>query len=141
MRARHTAALVLVLLGVTCVAVPTVGLPADSATQAEDNSSDGLGAQITSFTQSTAVDASSSVESGMWRTRLNASDDPATELADRATRLEQRLQRLENRTAELSTNGPKSRTCAPQSRAHRGTRTGTVSTSAHWNDSAPMPRT
>lgn len=100
MRARQIAVIVaLVTLGIAGVAVPTV---ADMAAQPQEET-DGLGAEMTSFAQSTAADTSSSVDQGMWEAALNQSDKPEEELENRATELEQRLDRLQNRSQELST--------------------------------------
>lgn len=99
MRARQIAVVVaLVTFGIAGVAVPAV---ADIATQTQEET-DGLGAEMTSFAQSTAADTSSSVDQGMWEVALNQSDRPEEELENRVTELEQRLVRLQNRSQELS---------------------------------------
>lgn len=104
MRGRQFAVVVALLaLGVAGVAVPAVGL--DLAAQAQETEAEGLGTQMTSFAQSTAVDASSSVDTGMWEVRINQSDSPnrsSVAIQERTTTLEQRLATLENRTEQLS---------------------------------------
>lgn len=103
----------LVALGLA-VAVPAVafGDVGSTAVQAEptDNESK-LGIAITSFAQSTAVDAQSSAEQGLWQVQANATfeqnatgNETEELISDRAAELERRLQTLQNRTDRLERN-------------------------------------
>jgi hypothetical protein len=64
----------------------------------------GLGASISGFMQSTAVDADESVESGMWEQRFETETAPDRAVERRAAALRDRLTALEERSAELETS-------------------------------------
>jgi len=96
-----------VMFGVVALAVPTVGLSTDFVTEtgqeADTDTEEGLGTQVSSFAQASATDTRSSVDSGMWQTGLNESN-PAPDVQQRADQLEQRLEQLENRVDQLEEN-------------------------------------
>jgi len=92
-----------VLLVVCAVVGAVVGLPAvaaqETATPTETNESDGdgLGTQLTAFTQSSSAAANDSVENGMWRAGFEQSNasERARLVTDRTGGLEARLERLQ----------------------------------------------
>jgi hypothetical protein len=108
-----TALGVLVVLGLA-VAVPAVAVADFGSTAVQEEQTDNesqLGVAVTSFAQSTAVDAQGSAEQGLWQAQANATfERNATEnetnelISDRATELEQRLQALQKRSDRLTQN-------------------------------------
>jgi len=102
--------LALVVCSAALVAVPVMGLGGTVPAQTENTTNDtngGFGQQISSFMQASAVDANTTVESGMWQASVNqtvdASGDPGPKVASRTARLERKLQRLQERTGQLQT--------------------------------------
>lgn len=92
-----------VLVVVCAVVGAAVGLPAvaaqETATPTETNESDGdgLGTQLTAFTQSSSAAANDSVENGMWQAGFEQSNasERARLVTDRTGGLEARLERLQ----------------------------------------------
>jgi hypothetical protein len=104
----------LVLALVACVAmlvaVPVVGVGVDggqspqvenNTTSSANETNDSFGGQISAFMQASAVDANTTVESGMFDAAVNTSQSPEREVTARAGRLERELQRLEDKAARL----------------------------------------
>lgn len=109
MRARQvTVVSLLVIAGIFALAVPAVGVPVemidDSTQENETESGEGLGTQLSSFAQSSAADARSEAESGMWEASVNTSANPEADIHSRADDLEARLSDLEQRSAHLQAN-------------------------------------
>lgn len=74
-----------------------------SETVAESNESDEqFGHEVTSFAQSSAVEAERAVEGGMWNAAINVSDLPEDAVRDRTQVLENRLVQLEERRTGLA---------------------------------------
>ena len=74
-----------------------------SETVAESNESDEqFGHEVTSFAQSSAVEAERAVEGGMWNAAINVSDLPEDAVRDRTQMLEDRLVQLEERRTGLA---------------------------------------
>jgi hypothetical protein len=100
--------LALVVCSAVLVAVPVMGLggtvPAQTGNTTNDTTGN-FGQQISSFMQASAVDANTTVESGMWQASVNqtvdASGDPGPKVASRTAHLERTLQRLQERTERL----------------------------------------
>lgn len=101
---------VLLLVGVGGAAVPgaghpatslEAGAPADQGTTASNNTT--MGAQISSFMQTSAAETEGGVESGMWQAKFeNAPSGQRDALVTkRVDSLEKRLQKLEARRAAL----------------------------------------
>lgn len=90
---------VVLAVGTGLIAGTAVGL---SATQ---ESSEGMGVQVSSFAQATAADANSSVDAGMWEAELNQSSNPNATVEERIDELQKRLSKLRNRSAEVDGNG------------------------------------
>lgn len=93
-----------VVLGVVLVAV-AAGLSGGAVAQPGDGGADdngSFGAQVATFMQSTASEANSTVEQGMWRESVDDGDDPDAATRARARRLEKQIATLENRTDRLS---------------------------------------
>lgn len=92
-------------------AMPVVGsgVAGSQVTQVENNTTSedtsaqngSFGEQLSAFMQSSAVDANTTVESGMWNAGVNASATPAQEVTNRTTQLEREQQRLERKVAQL----------------------------------------
>lgn len=105
MMARQVSALLLVVCAAALVAVPAVGIGAESAPQVDNNTTDEangtFGQQVSTFMQTSAVDANASVDSGMWSAAVADSETPETEVTSRAATLEKRLDRLERKAAQL----------------------------------------
>jgi hypothetical protein len=104
----------LVLALVACVAmlvaVPVVGVGVDggqspqvenNTTSSANETNDSFGGQVSAFMQASAVDANTTVESGMFDAAVNTSQSPEREVTSRAGRLERELQRLEDKAARL----------------------------------------
>lgn len=104
----------LVLVLAACVAmlvaVPVVGIGADggAATQVDNNTTnettdanESFGGQVSAFMQTSAVDANTTVEDGMFNAAVNTSESPEKEVTSRADRLERQRQRLEQKAARL----------------------------------------
>lgn len=72
------------------------------ATNGDDETS--VGAQVSSFMQSTAADANSSVDNGMWSAAVDTSEAPGQAVSKRAKQLQDRLRALENRSEALAAN-------------------------------------
>ena len=89
---------ILLMATAVLVAGTAVGL----GTIVDQDSNDGFGTQISSFAQSSAVDANSTVESGMWEIAVNRSEAPERVVNDRIAQLQKRLERLQNRSEELN---------------------------------------
>ena len=68
--------------------------------QAEDGD-DGLGQEMTSFMQSSAADANSTVETELWEASVNSSEAPEKDVTKRAGTLERRLERLQAESDRL----------------------------------------
>jgi hypothetical protein len=109
MRRQVGAMAVLVACCWLLLAVPTAGLGAGTPAQVNnttDTPDDSFGQQISSFMQTSAVDANASVERGMWQASVNRTveeqGDPAPEVTNRIARLERKLQQLRNRSRRLA---------------------------------------
>jgi hypothetical protein len=74
-------------------------LQTDDDTQDENTS--GMGKQVTSFMQSTAVDVNNSVESGIWEASVNSSENASEIVNQRVDSLEDRLSALQNKSERL----------------------------------------
>ena len=95
------------------VAVPVVGVGVDggqspqvennttSSTNETSGANESFGSQVSAFMQASAVDANTTVESGMFNAAVNTSQAPEREVTARADRLERELQRLEDKAARL----------------------------------------
>lgn len=108
----------LVAVGIAVMAVPSLGLYSsgmDTVASVENNEDDEqiegeFGIQVSSFSQTTATDASETVDAGLWQIRVNASEKPdeaienrSISLSDRIKRLDERVKQLEERRENLST--------------------------------------
>lgn len=94
----------LVFVGVVLVAAPALGLEASVLTTTDENEMDEsgeFGEQVSSFAQSSAVDANESIDSGMWEQSLNATDDRDRSVEVRFGAIEDRIERLEAQRDEL----------------------------------------
>lgn len=114
MRSRYYTAIGLFVVLAVAVAVPAVAVTDFGSTvvqeQPTDNESE-LGVAVTSFAQSSAVDAAGSAEQGLWQAQVNATfaqnateNETVAVISDRAMELEQRLAALQNRTERLEQN-------------------------------------
>lgn len=103
MRTRQfTVVCLLVLLGGAALAVPSVAVyNADLASQEESESGVQFGEQVSSFAQSSAVEASESVEAGLWEAAFNNTANQTGVIEERAATLEARMRSLQDRIGEL----------------------------------------
>jgi len=95
--------LALLVVGLAVLTLPTVGVGTDLAddgtvANAEGN---GMGAQVSSFMQSSAADADSSVDRGMRQASVNQGAEPGQAVEQRTSTLEDRLERLQDRADRL----------------------------------------
>ncbi|MEF8871031.1 MAG: hypothetical protein V5A41_05325 [Haloarculaceae archaeon] len=89
------------------LAMPVVGSGMDGSqaaqvennTTSEENSS--FGEQLSAFMQTSAVDANTTVETGMWNAGVNASAEPEREVTNRTAQLERERQQLERKVTQL----------------------------------------
>lgn len=92
---------VVLLVTVSCV----LGLalaPGVLAQAGENPDESSVGAQVSSFMQSTAADANGTVDNGMWTAGVNGTEAPGQAVSKRAGKLLDRLEALENRSAALA---------------------------------------
>lgn len=112
MSARQAVAVaVLVALGGVVAVAPAVGIVGTDAGQTDqpqenataDGNTTSLGAQLSSFMQTSSAEANGSVDTGMWSAKYNDTDSEQRpeEIERRSRTLERRLERLENRMADL----------------------------------------
>lgn len=95
---------ILVVVGAALVAAPALGLEAGvlTATDAEEtNETADFGEQVSTFAQSSAVEANETIEMGMWEQALNDSEAPEHAIENRLANIEDRIERLEERSQQL----------------------------------------
>lgn len=105
---------VLAVVGGAVAAAPAVGVvgldaaetndgPAQVDNGTENANTTSLGAQLSSFMQTSAAEANGSVDAGMWSAKFNDTPDErrANEVDNRVRTLERRLERTETRMAAL----------------------------------------
>ncbi|WP_340100955.1 hypothetical protein [Salinibaculum salinum] len=88
-------------------AMPVVGSGVDGSqaaqvennTTSEENSS--FGEQLSAFMQTSAVDANTTVETGMWNAGVNASAAPERDVTNRTAQLERERQQLARKATQL----------------------------------------
>lgn len=99
--------LVLAVAVALLLAMPVVGggMEDSQLTQVENNTTSeengSFGEQLSAFMQSSAVDANTTVESGMWNAGVNASAAPEREVTNRTIQLEREQQQLERKVTQL----------------------------------------